>query len=127
MSTIAPQWLENIVIEGIQRMLILRLQSAPANDTINPLVDVWLEIFTDGRHWDEGRDTPRLHEAFRTVLREEVAWPSPAQVLKAMPPIPPQPRLEEPAPVINPEHIRRCQDRIKAAQKNVFKRMERKP
>lgn len=118
-----PAWLEDCVISGLQRLLILRLRNSPANDTINAVADVWLEVFMSARCWERERDTPRLSEAFSRINAEVDAWPSPAQVLKALPPLKPQPMLPEPRPNIDPEHVRRCKARIAAAQKNVFKRM----
>ena len=121
-----PAWLEDCVISGLQRLLILRLRNSPANDTINAVADVWLEVFMSARCWERDRDTPRLRTAFGKVTAEVDAWPSPAQVLKALPPLKPQPMLPEPDPVIDAEHIRRCQARIAEAQKHVFKRMNRR-
>jgi len=118
-----PAWLEDCVISGLQRLLILRLRNSPANDTINAVADVWLEVFMNTRCWERGRDTPRLRAAFGKVIAEIDTWPSPAQVLKALPPLSPQPMLPEPDPVVDTEHVKRCKARIAAAQKNVFKRM----
>ena len=63
----APVWLEICVIEGLQRLLILRLRNAPANDTVDALLNVWLEVMMSSQTWDEQRDTPRLRTAFMAV------------------------------------------------------------
>lgn len=47
----------------------------------------WLDAITDGRSWDEGRDTPRVAQAFRTLARTVRRWPAPAEFLEALPPV----------------------------------------
>lgn len=110
-----PQWLENSVIEGLQMLLTLRLRNAPASDTIDAVVDVWVALFAARPiGWDEQRDTPRLHQAFAKVGGKLDYWPAPANVLEAMPPPPIQPLLRPPKSTIPPHEHQRRMDKVKA-------------
>lgn len=119
----APVWLENSVIEGLQRLLILRLRNAPANDTVDALLNVWLEVMMSAQAWDERRDVPRLRTAFMSVASTTDAWPSPAQIIKAMPKPEPQPYLPPPPPTTDPEHVAKCQAKIAEFQRQIFKKV----
>ena len=120
----APVWLENSVIEGLQRLLILRLRNAPANDTVDALLNVWLEVMMSAQAWDERRDVPRLRTAFMTVTSTADTWPSPAQIIKAMPKPAPQPYLPPPLPQVDPAHVAKCQAKIAEFQRHIFKKMK---
>lgn len=122
----APEWLENCIIEGLQTMLVLRLPYSPAADTIIAVSNIWVMAFMDGRSWEESRDLPRIQQAFMKVIRTTDTWVPPAVVLKALPPLPPQPLLPEPDPVVDPVHVARCKAKIDEAQKHIFKRIQRK-
>ena len=90
----APAWLENSIIEGLQMLLTLRLRNAPAADTVDAVVDVWVALFVARRiGWDEARDVRRLHRAFAVVGGTVDAWPAPAQVINALPALPELPQL----------------------------------
>ena len=119
----APVWLENSVIEGLQRLLILRLRNAPANDTVDALLNVWLEVMMSAQAWDERRDVPRLRTAFMSVASTTDTWPSPAQIIKAMPKPEPQPYLPPPPPTTDPVHVAKCQAKIAEFQRQIFKKV----
>jgi hypothetical protein len=41
-----PDWAYNQMIDGLQKLLVLRLQGAPPADTINVVAMVWEEALT---------------------------------------------------------------------------------
>ena len=41
-----PDWVCNQMIDGLQKLLVLRLQGAPPADTISALAAVWEEALT---------------------------------------------------------------------------------
>lgn len=49
----------------------------------------WTEILTDGRKWDQARDTPRIRKAFVTLGKTRTAWPVPQHFMDALPPVEP--------------------------------------
>jgi len=82
----APQWLENAVIEGLQALLVLRLKDAPAADTINAVVDVWLHaLMAANTTWISHLDAARVAAGFATLSRAREHWPAPKTLLDAMP------------------------------------------
>jgi biotin operon repressor len=82
----APQWLENAVIVGLQELLVLRLERAPAADTINAVVDVWLHaLMTANTTWVSALDAWRVANGFAVLLRARDEWPAPKALLDAMP------------------------------------------
>jgi hypothetical protein len=82
----APQWLENAVIDGLQALLLLRLDRAPAADTINAVVDVWLHaLMAANTTWISHLDAARVKAGFETLLRTCQHWPAPRALLDAMP------------------------------------------
>lgn len=81
----APQWLEHIVIDGVQLLLALRLANAPAADTVDATVTAWLIAFMARGHWVEERDGPRFKAAFLRLVSTLDRWPAPKHLLDAMP------------------------------------------
>jgi hypothetical protein len=82
-------WLDNLIYEGIQRLLILRLKDAPALDTIELLADTWIQVFKSRTiAWDEPLDTPRIRQAFLICAGKLESWPAPKAVLENLPPRP---------------------------------------
>jgi hypothetical protein len=82
----APSWLENAVIEGLQALLVLRLDRAPAADTINAVVDVWLHaLMASNTTWISHLDAARLSAGFARLLHSCQQWPAPKALIDAMP------------------------------------------
>ena len=104
----APAWLENCIIEGIQMLIALRLMNAPAEDSVNALVDVWCVAFMARTTWHEARDVPRLYQAFARAAAGLERWPTPAQVLDKLPRIEATvPSLPEQKSKLSPEESKR--------------------
>ena len=86
----APQWLKNAVIDGLQALLVLRLRGSPAKDTLPALANLWFAtITTRPITWDEDRDAPRIKKAFLELMATAEHWPAPSAFLGVLPPPPP--------------------------------------
>ncbi|MDO4434714.1 MAG: hypothetical protein Q4B82_09080, partial [Alysiella sp.] len=112
-----PDWAYNQMIDGLQKLLVLRLQGAPPADTITALAAVWEEALTPiTRHWQSETDHNRLPEAFRCVMQQSSRWISPAQLIEQIPArqVPPIAGLiEAKAPPLTPEQIAKNKQRLK--------------
>ncbi len=79
-------WLDNLILEGIQRLLILRLKDSPALDTIELLADTWIQVFKNQPiDWDESQDSKRIRQAFLSCMGKLESWPSPKTILLFLP------------------------------------------
>lgn len=82
-----PDWAYNQMIEGLQKLLVLRLQGSPPADTISALAAVWEEALTPITWaWQPETDGERLPIAFRQLIRQAEKWAQPAQLIKQIPP-----------------------------------------
>lgn len=45
----------------------------------------WVESLTDGRAWDQQRDTPRIRSAFLAIAKGRRTWPAPVDFIEALP------------------------------------------
>lgn len=87
-----PDWAYNQMIEGLQKLLVLRLQGSPPADTISALAAVWEEALTPITWaWQPETDGERLPEAFRRLIRQADRWQQPAQLIRLIPLRPEQP------------------------------------
>lgn len=80
-------WLLAEILAGMQRMLCLSLDRAPAAEMIEGTARAWLDAVADVRPWDYVRDRPCVREAFLRMQRTRTRWPAPADFLAALPPI----------------------------------------
>ncbi|WP_162910159.1 hypothetical protein [Azohydromonas sediminis] len=94
-----PGWLVAEVADGIQRLLVLRLEGCPPADAVEAVAIAWADaIVMRGGLWDEALDAPRLRAAFRALAAHVTRWPAPAELWQHMPARPKPPALERPAP-----------------------------
>lgn len=98
----APGWMLYEVAEGLQRLVVLRLEGAPAADAIGGVAMAWCDaLLVRGLHWDEALDRPRIRQAFRELAAHVTRWPAPAQLWMYLPerrlpqPLPPPPMSQE--------------------------------
>jgi hypothetical protein len=97
MSEAIPGWLLAEVAEGIQRLLVLRLDGCPPADAVEAMALAWADaLLVRGGMWDEALDAPRLREAFRRLAAHVQRWPAPADIWLYMPGRPMQPVLQPP-------------------------------
>lgn len=82
-----PDWAYNQMIDGLQKLLVLRLQGAPPADTITALAAVWEEALTP-HTWafEPDSDAHRLPTAFRLLIGQSEKWVQPVQLIKLIPP-----------------------------------------
>lgn len=97
----APGWLVAEVAEGLQRLLVLRLEGTPPADAIDGVVLAWCDaLLVRGGHWDEAHDAPRIRQAYRSLAAHATRWPAPANLWEHLPsrpqpkPLPP-PEMDE--------------------------------
>lgn len=81
-------WLEAEILRGFQPLMTLGLERMPASALIERTAKVWMKTLLHTRRFDAQRDTPRIREAFRKLCAERRAWPQPADLVLALPPIP---------------------------------------
>lgn len=100
-------WLKDSIINGMQGLLALRLESAPAVDTIQATALVWLKVF-ESRNiaWDESADRERIRDAFRTLAAICKRWPSPADFFENLPKRKQALKLTPPVSTEMPKEIR---------------------
>lgn len=96
MSPIA-QWFRNEVTDGVMRLLVLRLPSAPWEDEAEYTTKTWVEVLWSAPiGWDEQQDVRRLRYAFNRLAAQSERWPAPRQLLAMLPERTPRPRLPKP-------------------------------
>ena len=118
MNTVAP-WVEREISNGLQALIALRLDGAPASDTIGKTLDVWLAaIEYRAAAWREQADAPRIRRAFQVLFSGLRKWPSPAEFLVALPAAVPPPAL--PTPKQADEERARNRARIAALIDQIF-------
>lgn len=95
-----PREIYNALIEGLQKLLVLRLRGAPAADSVVAVAAIWEEALCHSEGW-RVEDLPRMRKAFAQLYADCREWPSPRNFLERLPPRPPPPAL--PNPPISPE------------------------
>ena len=101
-----PDWAYNQMIEGLQKLLVLRLSGAPPADTVTALAAVWEEALTPYTwYYDKNTDGRRLPQAFAAVVQTADKWVQPAHVIATLPPRPETDvlRLEQKQPALSEE------------------------
>lgn len=98
-SDAAPGWLVAEVAEGVQRLLVLRLEGCPPADTVQAVALAWADaLWLRSGRWSVQEDAPRLRQAFRALAAHATRWPAPAQLWEHLPPRPEPLRLNPPPP-----------------------------
>lgn len=91
------QWFRNEVTDGVMRLLVLRLPSAPWEDEAEYTTKTWVEVLWAAPiGWDEQQDARRLRYAFNRLAAQSERWPAPRQLLSVLPERPPRARLPKP-------------------------------
>jgi len=80
------KWVEREMLRGLQGLIALRLQGAPAADAVDMTADIWLvAIGSRAVTWQENLDADRIRRAFATLFGRVRQWPSPAEFLDVLP------------------------------------------
>lgn len=98
MAEAVPGWLVAEVAEGVQRLLVLRLEGCPPADAVEAVALAWAEALLVRGRWERQTDAPRIRQAFRSLAAHATRWPAPAQLWEHLPPRPEPPRLDPPPP-----------------------------
>lgn len=109
----AERWLEREVARGLQGLLALRLDGAPAQDAVTRTLDVWLVALESMPvAWDMQLDTGRIRDAFRALYRTTRRWPAPAAFMEQLGNRDPPPALPAPKtdPAVSTEWIARLRE-----------------
>ena len=94
-----PNEIYNAVIEGLQKLIALRLRGAPSEAGIVAVATVWEEALCYAVRWRPD-DLPRVRKAFAQLYADSHDWPSPKAFLDRLPPRPPPRQL--PRPPVDP-------------------------
>ncbi len=126
-KTLPEQWFAQIIAEGLAHIYILRLEHSPAADTLEAVIDVWIQSLWSRRSWNCEQDSVRLREGFTELAVKQIVWPAPASLLQALPerpPASPLPELDLP-----PEQKQRNKENLKKllAQLKGKTKVETKP
>ena len=113
-----PGWLVAEAAEGVQRLLVLRLEGCPSADTVQAVAlaradAIWLRA----GGWTAEHDAPRLRQAFRALAAHATRWPAPAQLWEHLPPRPEPLRLNPPPPT--PEERERVRAMMQQARRKL--------
>lgn len=82
----APPWFSNQVVSGLQYLWALGLPGTPAGELAQLTATAWIDtLWHHNVRWQEALDPPRLEAAFKTAARLAERWPTPRQVLQALP------------------------------------------
>lgn len=124
-----PAWVYNQMIEGLQKLLVLRLAGAPPADAVEAVVAVWEEALVPRVWaWQPETDQGRLPAAFRCLIRDAERWPSPKMLAERIPPRPQTDTAllawQRPPPSAE---ARAAAARISAEMKTLLGRMSMKP
>lgn len=117
------RWLERELARGLQGLVALRLNGAPAEDSITLTLDVWLAAVSGmARGWHEHLDAPRIRKAFATLYRTCERWPAPGQLLGCLEHRPVPAAL--PVPAVTEEQRQKNLLRIQAIKKTLRENLE---
>ncbi|MEO1750702.1 hypothetical protein [Thiofaba sp. EF100] len=115
----APGWLVAEVAEGIQRLLVLRLEGCPPADAVEAVALAWADaLMLRGGRWSEALDASRIRRAFRALAAHAVRWPAPADIWTHMPSRPEPPRLSPPDPT--PEQRERIRNMLQQVRQKII-------
>lgn len=93
-----PGWLVAVVAEGVQRLLVLRLDGCPPADAVQAVALAWADaLWLRARGWT-AEDAPRVRQAFRGLAAHAVRWPAPADLWQHLPSRAAPPQLPRPRP-----------------------------
>ena len=79
-------WLQAEIIEGIQKLMALRLRNTPPSDTLKATAVVWHDVFSSRPiAWDQELDSQRIKKGFTELCAVCDSWPSPSDFFRVLP------------------------------------------
>lgn len=79
------QWLKQTLGQGMAMLLVLRLKNAPPEDAVKATLQAWFKVITYKKAWEQALDQPRFEAAFMYLAQHCEWFPTPKQLLEAMP------------------------------------------
>lgn len=86
MKSTMPKTLSTATQHGLLRLMSLSLAYSPPGDVMPMTETTWIDALTDEHITDA--DVERIYAGFRVLARTCTAWPSPRDLINAMPPAP---------------------------------------
>lgn len=79
-------WLQAEIVEGIQKLMALRLRNTPPSDTLKATAVVWFDVFNSRPiTWNQDLDTKRIKKGFTDLCGTSDYWPSPSDFFRVLP------------------------------------------
>lgn len=115
-------WLKLEIRDGLMRLAMLNLRGRPAMSDLPQVAQIWLESICRRAHFQPG-DAPRVRAGFAHLIDTAEEFPLPADLLRAIPPPEPAPRLNPPplTPEEKAQNLRQIRRIIEDIQKSVKK------
>lgn len=115
--TTSPEWFHNTILNGIANMAALCLQGSPPSELMPSTAKVWIEtLWRSPIAWDESVDVERIMVAFGGLMLRCERWPSPSDLIKALPsrpePLALPPPDAKPAPPIAEAKLRALSSKL---------------
>jgi hypothetical protein len=112
-----PSWFNNTLADGLTMLVALALPGTPPAETIALTLNVWVNALWPRQAWTED-DSQRLQAAFVYLAGTCDRWPTPRQLVQALPARPEVRQLE--GPRLSPEKMaankQRALDLLQAAR-----------
>jgi hypothetical protein len=83
-ETAIPDWFQDLIITGIQRLLCLSLDGRPAEAMVTATAAAWIDAAWRARAWTSD-DASQIDEAFRDLASAARRWPAPPHLLDFLP------------------------------------------
>ena len=80
-----PPWFRGAIVDGVSMLMALRLEGAPALDTIKATTAAWIRSLWRKRWWHQERDLPRIVLGFDYLCSSFDRWPAPVHLLRSLP------------------------------------------
>lgn len=119
-----PKFARLEVLEGLQKLVMLRPEGVPPSSGIRLTASVWIEALIATRiQWDEQLDKGRIAAGFTKLFMEIERWPTPKMLIERLPQRPERLKLKAPKEVWTPEELERNKRRVAEAYGIVAGRM----
>jgi len=79
-------WFRSAIIDGFQRLLVLRLDGQPPADAVHATAAVWFSALWALEAWEQDRDQDRIAAGFLALAQTCDRWPAPKHLRERLPP-----------------------------------------
>ncbi|GAA4650819.1 hypothetical protein GCM10023116_31020 [Kistimonas scapharcae] len=78
-------WFQDLVVDGVQGLIVLSLPRTPAMEIIDATVLQWVEVLWAAPvDWSHNQDAKRMRDAFTRLKYSATEWPTPRQYLELL-------------------------------------------